>query len=261
MVDWPGCVRKACITQHSVEEVCVNLDALEVNRNLDDRNGMTHGDTDYYFKTGRSALAAVNLALSAAHIPKKNVKRVLDYACGYGRVLRWLMAGFPQAEVIGVDVDKAAVSSGQTTLGADTRVLDPTLAKPLDSPFDLIWVGSLFTHLKRAECARVIAYLRDHLTLGGLLVCTSHGHYVERRMRIREKVYGLDEAGVVSALSEFDRVGFGFAPYNWTDSYGISVCRPGEMMKIFEETGLEAVQYAARGWISHQDVFGAVKPQ
>gem|GEM_PF-2734259 len=57
---------------------------------------MTQGNPDDYFITGRSALQAVNHPLAAAHIPEKNVKRVLDYACGYGRVSRWLMAGFPQ---------------------------------------------------------------------------------------------------------------------------------------------------------------------
>ncbi|MEX2519088.1 MAG: class I SAM-dependent methyltransferase [Paracoccaceae bacterium] len=89
----------------------MNLDTLKVNRTVDEKDGMLHGMPDYYFMTGRNALDSILKSMTAAGRSAQDVERVLDYACGYGRVLRWLLAAFPQATIIGVDMDAKAVAS------------------------------------------------------------------------------------------------------------------------------------------------------
>jgi SAM-dependent methyltransferase len=233
---------------------------LAVNRTIDDKDGMSKGMIDYYFVTGMSAMVAINKSLAAAGKSEADVRRVLDYACRYGRVLRWLMAGFPQASVIGVDVDAKAVASARETLGADTRVLDLTLAKPIDAPVDLIWVGSLFTHLSEHESGRVLNYLHDHLDPGGLVVLTTHGALVENRLRNRERTYGLDEAGVVELLKTYDDTGFGFAPYPKSKDYGISLSSEEKIAELADDAGYELVFCGPAGWVKHQDVVALVRP-
>lgn len=234
----------------------MNLKDITVNRNIADGDGMAKGRQDVYFKTGRNALNAIIQTLNSAHVQPSEVGRVLDYACGYGRVLRWLDAAFPKACLLGVDVDQKAVNSAAENLGVNTRILDPTLNDRLDDPFDLIWVGSLFTHLPRSEAGRVLNYLKSHLTAQGVLVFTVHGHFVAKRLRQREKTYNLAEQKIVQILEEFDSGAFAFAPYDHAENYGISLSSPGNVVELLEQADLAPVYFRARGWVNHQDVFG-----
>lgn len=238
----------------------MNLGTLNVNRTIDPKDGMSKGKIDYYFVTGKSAMVAINKSLAAAGKSETEITRVIDYACGFGRVLRWLMAGFPQAKIIGFDVSAPSVKSARETLGADARVLDPTLSARLDDPVDLIWVGSLFTHFSEAEAARVLRYLYDHLKPGGVIVLTTHGTLVVDRMRSRERVYNLDEAGVVELLRTYDLTDYGFAPYAGVQDYGISVVNEQKMTAMIKEAGMEPVFFEPAGWVKHQDVFGMKRP-
>ena len=45
----------------------------------------------------------------------------------------------------------------------------------LDQFFDLIWCGSLFTHLDRDRWPAFLGFFADHLSPGGVLVFTTHG--------------------------------------------------------------------------------------
>jgi trans-aconitate methyltransferase len=175
-----------------------------VNKAVAPGDGMFK-DNDYeqYFSVGASALSAVIEALSAARLGMQNVKRVLDYACGYGRVLRWLRAAFPDAYLLGVDADRKAVEAASAVLEVETRYLDTSLAHPIDKPFDLIWIGSLITHLPEKETRRVLKYLKEHLTEQGVIVFTTHGQLVEQRLETRTRTYNLDEEGVKQTVEGF----------------------------------------------------------
>ncbi len=54
------------------------------------------GQEDTYFETGRLALEICLRALKR-HKPE----RILDFPCGFGRVLRWFRAQWPEAEIYG----------------------------------------------------------------------------------------------------------------------------------------------------------------
>ncbi|WP_386260645.1 methyltransferase domain-containing protein [Sulfitobacter aestuariivivens] len=239
----------------------MNLNALDVIKTIDDKDGMSKGMIDYYFVTGRSAMVAMKKTLQVAGRTPESITRVLDYACGYGRVLRWLLAAFPQSKVIGVDVDARAVASAQRILSADTRVLDTALTEPLDAPFDLIWVGSLFTHLNEAEALRVLRYLRDHLLPGGMAVITTHGDLVEGRLRTRERNYSLSEKNIARLIDSYDETDYGFAPYDGHESYGISLANEAKMTELIEKVGMKVIHFEAAGWVLHQDVFGIQRPE
>jgi SAM-dependent methyltransferase len=226
-----------------------------VIKDISPNDGMAKNTPEQYFTIGASAASVITRSLSAARKPVGSVRRVLDYACGYGRVLRWLKAEFPNAYLLGVDADGKAAASAQDVLGVETRKLDITLAQPIDDPFDLIWVGSLFTHLSERESKRVLQYLRRHLTDSGVLVFTTHGSYVAHRIETREKTYNLSEDAMTQLLSGYKSTDFGFAEYSNLKDYGISAATPSKVCKLAQTCDLDVKFFLSRGWAAHQDVF------
>ncbi len=199
-------------------------------------------------------MSSIFKALDLLNIDRDDVKRVLDYACGYGRVLRWLRAAFPGAYIKGVDADRAS-AEGAALLGVETAHLDVTLSKGLGDKFDLIWVGSLFTHLMESETARILRYLRRHLSETGVVVFTTHGLDVAARVKAGERDYGLEVSGSEALLDGFSKVGYGYADYPLQSEYGISVVRPVVMSRIAIDRGLFPFMFRPMGWDNHQDVF------
>jgi len=75
-------------------------------------------DREYYFRCGRSAVECIQNALAIAAIPQPRIKRILDLPCGHGRVLRYLRAAFPEAEIAACDLLRDGVDFCSSTFGA-----------------------------------------------------------------------------------------------------------------------------------------------
>src|SRR4051794_26106944 len=63
----------------------------------------------HYFGVGRSALECIDISVRAAQTNVSDVKRILDLPCGHGRVLRYLKAAFPEAEITACDIMRDGV--------------------------------------------------------------------------------------------------------------------------------------------------------
>jgi SAM-dependent methyltransferase len=209
---------------------------------------------DHYYSVGASAMSSIYTALDLHKVETGNVRRILDYACGYGRVLRWLRAAFPEAYIKGVDADRASAEAA-AVLNVETAHLDITLAERLGDKFDLIWVGSLFTHLTSTETARILRYLRSHLSDSGIIVFTTHGVDVFERVTAGERDYGLDAGGVEALIDGYTKVGYGYAGYPSQQGYGISIARPVIMNQLAVNSDLFPFMFRQQGWDNHQDVF------
>ena len=232
-----------------------------VNRTVDPGDSMCHGGNKrHYFECGASALAAIKEGLASCSVPHQEVSSILDYACGFGRVLRWLRTEFTSADILAMDVDEVALKSVRDNLGVRTRRADVSLSKPLNDCFDLIWMGSLITHLMEADSRRVLRYLAGHLNVGGMLAFTTHGPYVECRIRTGEKMYSLEAEEAKRLVSRYEQSRYGFGRYPKQQAYGISVSKASWVVEAVEASGLIPVYYKERGWVKHQDVFAAQKP-
>lgn len=228
-----------------------------VSKDIAAGDGMLKDSREQYFTVGASASSAIHEAVRTARMDTKKIRRALDYACGYGRVLRWLKADFPNAYILGVDADPKAAKAASDVLKIPTRPLDIKLTKRLDDPFDLIWVGSLFTHLPKDEMKRVLTYLGSHLTKDGLLVFTTHGDLVANRLASRSRDYGLAEETIDPVLHDYKTEGYGFASYPKLPGYGISISKPSCVMAMIEAVEMTPILFKDRGWAAHQDVFAA----
>jgi SAM-dependent methyltransferase len=219
---------------------------------------MPAGDLAGYLATGESALKAVRLALLAARRP--DPRAILDLPCGHGRVLRWLAAAYPAARLSACDlladgVDFCAAQFGATPIHSVRR---PTPER-FDGPYDLIWVGSLLTHLDVDAWDHFLDLFHRLLAPGGVLVATVHGELVARRLRAGY-LYGYPEESVIRALRAYDHAGFAFLEESPTSiEYGITVSRPAWVVDRFTRGRDWRVSlYTDALWANHQDVIAVV---
>lgn len=111
-----------------------------------DGDTMYHGGVEHYQSVGVSAWRCITAAMLAADA--ESPKRVLDMPSGHGRVLRVLRSALPDAHLTACDIEKNGVDYCAATFGATPVYSDTDLDKVrFEQPFDLIWCGSLLTHL------------------------------------------------------------------------------------------------------------------
>jgi SAM-dependent methyltransferase len=104
-------------------------------------------------------------------------KRVLDFGCGAGRVLRQFATEAANGEFMGCDIDAPSIDWAAAHLSPPFRFftngLTPPVALDADS-LDLIWAMSVFTHISDTW-AEWLVELHRLLAPGGMLVASFLG--------------------------------------------------------------------------------------
>jgi SAM-dependent methyltransferase len=219
----------------------------------------TEGARERYFEHGASALRAIRLALLATGHGEP--RRILDFPCGHGRVLRMLKAAFPAAALTAGDLNRGGVEFCQRKFGA-TPIYSSLYADEveIDDQFDLVWCGSLLTHLDRDRWGGFFSLLVDSVANGGLFVFTAFGRYPAERIRTGEALYQLGTEGARRILEGFDRDGFGYSDYEGMTMSGMTLTSPAwTCARVTEREDLQLVSYTERAWFGHQDVIAVTK--
>lgn len=212
-----------------------------------------------YLATGRSALRAVRLAQLAAGVG--DFTSILDLPSGHGRVLRWLKAAYPEARLTASDLLTEGVDFCAETFGAEPVYSSPSPpADMFSEKFDLIWVGSLFTHLDAAQWDHFIQLFYDLLLPNGIAVVSTHGELVAERMR-RGHLYGYPEQSVLRALRTYSHAEFAFLEEDPTRiEYGITLSTPAWVVDRFlRQSNFRLVMFTEALWANHQDVIAVMK--
>ena len=216
----------------------------------------------FYFQAAHSALECIELALLAAR--KDDVRRVLDFGCGHGRVLRMLKAVFPDAQLTACDIDRGGVDFCAETFGAvpvysDT---DPDEIE-IQGDFDLIWCGSVFTHLDRPGWDGLLSLFESLLSPGGVLVLTTSGREVAEGLHAGKIEYSrLSKAEIDRLVDDFERTGFGYRDLPNLNDYGTSLASPSWVCAwLTRQSRLGLVLFTERGWATHQDVVACIRPE
>jgi SAM-dependent methyltransferase len=214
---------------------------------------------DAYFDTGDSAVQCICLAMDA--VGKETVSNILDFPCGHGRVLRALAAAFPQADLTACDIDRDGVDFCKATFAATSVYSSEDLSSvQLGGGFDLIWVGSLFTHLPDMKWWAFLDFLTERLAPEGLLVFTTHGPWCAQQIRENNSPLGGARKGHLAMLRGYDATGFGFAGFKQLEAYGNSLATPAAVAQRLQAVeGLRLVLYLERGWSRFQDVIACQK--
>jgi SAM-dependent methyltransferase len=133
-------------------------------------------DLKWFLESGKLGVQTLVDVLARQGQTLDQFKKVLDFGCGCGRVLRHLR-GVTRAAIHGSDANPTAIQWCARYLGfAEFRVnaLEPPLPYP-DRMFDLLYAFSVFTHLTEPLQARWMDELRRVLAPEGLLIVTVHG--------------------------------------------------------------------------------------
>lgn len=232
-------------------KVCLKIDFGDM---------MYEGDPTAYFLSGYSALSCIRKALEIAG--RNSVSSILDFGCGHGRVLRTLAANFPEAKLTAVDSNKGGVDFCAKEFKAKPVYSNfPFSNLAFDREFDLIWVGSVFTHLSRARWPKLLTLLRSVLADNGLLLFSTHGRDAERRLRAPGALllFNLEPERIAKILEEYYRDGFGYSDYRRYPGYGVSLSSSEWVTLQLNSVGLEPILNQETGWDDFQDVWAAAK--
>ena len=233
---------------------------VDVDRTLSPDDAMYEGHAEHYFSTGESALRVILAAISLAQAPVP--QRILDFGAGAGRVTRWLKAAFPDAQIHGCDVREGDMAFLRSTFGVKAWTVgfdfnDLTIA----DRYDLIWVGSIITHLPKPATRRLIRKLVCSLNPGGLLAVSFHGRYViDRRESGTPEARYIHDKGWRKIKSRYRACGYGYADYPNQSGYGISVTSAPWMTKFGESLGCRLILLSERIWDNHHDVIVLQQP-
>jgi len=216
---------------------------------------MYRGDEAHYFDVGESALHCIETALFAARRKKSSINRILDLPCGHGRVMRFLQKAFPVARLTACDLEREGVEFCAKNFAALPVVSRVEVADiPLEGPYDLIWCGSLLTHLPQEKCAAFLKLFQRLLLPGGLLVFTLHGRRCETELETGKNRCGLDDPQIASLLADYRRTGFGYVDYADSPGYGISLALPSFVLANFvQDPKWQLLGYHETGWDQRQD--------
>jgi SAM-dependent methyltransferase len=150
---------------------------------------------DYYERTGRARRRGIEQALPADFSFER--KRILDFGCGAGRVLRQFADEAGSGEFWGCDLYTPTIEWLEANLSPPFRFY-VNEARPMPHPddyFDLVYAISVFTHITD-EWAEWLLELHRIIKPDGFLLATFIGpRSWERSLR---RTVGEDEVGMAS---------------------------------------------------------------
>ncbi|MEW6658119.1 MAG: class I SAM-dependent methyltransferase [Thermodesulfobacteriota bacterium] len=232
-----------------------------VSINISPCDTMHAGDTRKYFNVGLSAIHCIDDVLSnISQTP--SIGTILDLPSGHGRVLRFLVQRFPQAEITACEIDKKAVDYCIKHFGVRGVYSSHDLRNmSLDRQYDLIWCGSLITHMNASVINDLLAFFYRHIASNGILIFTTHGSLIADRIKKNSFDLKVTREGAPTLLSSFQQNGFAYMEYPWKDAnYGISLTSTEwikEQLAKFKD--LRICYFGEHKWDSWQDVYGVIK--
>jgi SAM-dependent methyltransferase len=232
-----------------------------VSREIAPGDEMFIGNEAHYFDVGESALHCVETAIATARRHRSTIRRILDLPCGHGRVLRFLRRAFPEAGLVACDLHREGVEFCACAFGATPVVSHEKVELiPLQDPFDLIWCGSLLTHLDATQCGAFLRFFHQYLGHGGILVFTLHGRFCVRELEAGSKRHNIDDQMVAELLRGYHTRGFSYVNYARQSGYGFSLAHPSFVTaNLLPQSPWKLLGYHESGWDKRQDVVSLQK--
>lgn len=167
---------------------------------------------------------------------------VLDYGCGWGRIIRLLYKYISVENIYGVDPwDESINMCFQNGVKGNLAISEYVpRSLPFERQFDLIFAFSVFTHLSETTTHIVFSTLRKYISPNGVLVIT---------IRPREYwSYPNNQAIAPAMFKKHDETGFAFtphdrAPVNGDITYGDTSMTLDYLAAKFPQWNVELVEW------------------
>jgi hypothetical protein len=155
------------------------------------------------------------------------------------------------------DIDREAVDFCMRVFAAIPEMSHRDFTRlSISRKFDLIWCGSLITHVDEAAATQPAEFFQNHLAPAGLCVFTTHGRVVADSIQKKLHTFGLTEDAQKQVLSQFYEHGYGYAEYTHRRGVGISLVSRERIRAIALSAGQwKESCYLERGWDNLQDVY------
>jgi trans-aconitate methyltransferase len=191
--------------------------------------------------------------------PKEGVWRIMDFGCGHGRVARHIRAMFPTAEMYFVDIEEDGVAfCAQHFNGVPIHSSEDLSKLNLPKGMDLIWVGSVFTHLDYQRMEMLFDALFDSLGLGGILIATFRGRRTYEIAKSKP-----DQANLYKPLlTQYEESGAGYQSYGRAElgDWGLSLTSIEKVVELGKRhSNARLIGYAEAGWANVHDVGAWIK--
>jgi SAM-dependent methyltransferase len=193
-------------------------------------------------------------------------------------VLRWLDVAFPSSEIVACDVQRAGVDFCASKFGA-TPVYSSEDPSSIELPgeFDLIWCGSLLTHVDAPRWKEFLDLFRSALAPHGVFVFTTQGRGIAFRLQrgIMKSEGWLGSDRAARLVDDLERTGFGYEEYRRDPdrypnesthfpgqqrSYGWNLSSPEWVAaQVASSWEWRLVGFHERGWRDYQDVVTCIK--
>ena len=209
-----------------------------------------------YAERGRNVISLVQETLAVAGKEIEDVERWLDFGCGYGRVLRFLLERVPPERVSASDVIAEGVEFCRSEFGVTALPSRPELASVRLGSFDFVYAVSVITHLDERNSVDFLRLLGESLTEGGIALFTTHGEWSLAHLGHYGSEYEAQAAEIETAVRErgIAYLRYDFAP----DDYGITWHSQEFVEATMAElhaAELRPLLCKPRGLDGHQDVF------
>jgi hypothetical protein len=167
--------------------------------------------------------------------------------------MRWLRASHPDAQLSGCELQADALSFCAETFDAETWESSAHV-EGLKAPrkYDLIWAGSVITHLSADKTEALFRKFLSWTNRGGMIVVTAHGRFAYARRAAGKYI---DEKCLPAIETEYERDGYGYSNHPGSKQYGISFLKPQWALDLIcRLTQCRLVAYSERAWDGHHDV-------
>ena len=199
------------------------------------------GSIEGYLYGGFTVALGLRSALRLVDVPRTAIKRVLDFGCGSGRVVRWFQDWIPASRISAVDINEPALEWCRHSISGVEFKRAP-IEPPLPygpNEFDFIFGVSVLTHFDEELQVQWLGELQRICRPGGYVFLSIHGPHKADR----------DLAG--SERTAFESAGFFFRRPPHDGSL--------EGMPDFYQVTYHSHAYVERVWANYFDVIGIIE--
>ena len=242
---------------HEVQKLlamdAINDSGKRLNTHISINDDMYQGNLSHYLRCGSEA--AILIKNYSKNLNYSNNLRILDFPCGYGRVTRWLRFIFPESEIVGSDTTLDAVDFSKINF-----LMEPFEAKTnfndnkLEGHFNLIWVGSLITHIPQEDGVELLNFLTSHLDKNSQLFLSFLGEEMQNRFISEDSPYGLSKESANEVLVSFREKGYGYSNYPNQKGYGISLISSKWWSDFIYNRPEFKLEIVPLGWDKHHNI-------